>query len=287
MTTIARRELLAMARHDVIEGADLRARGVSEGKLRTLLRREHLFRVHKDIFLTTDRPTQRGLWLAAALHCRGVVSFQPAAVLWNLIDSWDGLPHVTVEGHRVTKPPRDIRVHRTVIVDEWASRDGIPVTSLFRTLDDLSRVFTESASRRAIGRAERHHSLSLDALFATARSPRLRRVLASYVAGRGLTDSELEALFFDIVARTSLPRPRVQRYRAGGRVDFIFEELRLIVEVDGYETHRGRVAFQDDRTRDRANRRQGYDTMRLTWSDVTLTPREVAADLELVAQPSQ
>jgi very-short-patch-repair endonuclease len=284
MTTLARRELHALANHDVIEGHVLRAHGQSREQLRTLLRREHLFRVHKDIYLTTDRPTDRGLWLAAALHCRGRVSFQPAGVLWQLLDEWDGIPHVTVAGHRVTKPPAGIRVHRSVVPDEGAVRDGIPVTSLFRTLDDLARHFSDAALRRAVGRAERHHALDLSALFDAARSRRLRRVLATYVAGRGLTDSELEALFFEIVARTSLPRPRMQRRKAGGRVDFIFEELKLIVEGDGYETHRGKVACQDDRTRDRANKRAGYDTFRFTWADVTLTPNEVAADLELVAQ---
>ena len=284
MTTLTRRELQALANHDVIEGHVLRAHGQSREQLRTLLRREHLFRVHKDVYLTTDRPTDHGLWLAAALHCRGRVSFQPAGVLWRLLDGWDGIPHVTVAGHRVTKPPKGIRVHRTVIPCEPATRDGLPVTDLFRTLDDLSRVLAEGALRRAVGRAERYHSLSLDALFASARSPRLRRVLSTYVAGRGLTDSELEALFFEIVARTSLPRPLMQRRQAGGRVDFIFEELKLIVEVDGYESHRGKVAFQDDRARDRANKRAGYDTLRFTWADVTLTPKEVAADLELVAQ---
>ena len=283
MTSFTRRELLELAEHDVIEGRTLRAAGLSRGQLATLLRREHLFRAHQDVFFTTDRPSDRGRWLAAAVRCAGRVSFHPAGVLWRALEEWDGMPHVTVAGHRVTRPPAGVRVHRSVIPDAGAKRDGIPVTSLFRTLDDLARVMTAGALRAAIGRAERHHAPDLVALHDAARSPELRRALAVYVAGRGLTDSELEARLFEVVAVTSLPRPETQRRQAGGRVDFLFRELGLVVEVDGYGTHRGRVAFQDDRDRDRAHMRAGLATLRLTWADVTRAPRQVAADLELTA----
>ena len=76
----------------------------------------------------------------------------------------------------------------------------------------------------------------------------------------------------------------MQRRKAGGRVDFVWPELRLIVEVDGWDSHRGRVAFTEDRRRDREHWRQGFHTLRFTWSDVTLTPREIAADLLLAAE---
>jgi very-short-patch-repair endonuclease len=128
--------------------------------------------------------------------------------------------------------------------------------------------------------AEYHHRIDLAALRADARSRNLRRVLDLYVPGQGRTDSELEADFYELVARrTPLPRPELQHRTPGGRADFVWEDRRLIAEVDGYDAHRGRVAFREDRARDRENARRGYETLRFTWEDVQLTPEAVAEDL--------
>lgn len=61
----------------------------------------------------------------------------------------------------------------------------------------------------------------------------------------------------------------------------MFEDLKLIVEVDGYDAHKGRIAiaFRDDRARDRASRRRGYDTVRFTWEDVQFAADTVVDDL--------
>ena len=67
------------------------------------------------------------------------------------------------------------------------------------------------------------------------------------MAGQGHTDSPAEALFLEICARSTLPPPERQRRTSGGRVDFLWPSLGLIVEVDGYDAHRGLIAFRDDR----------------------------------------
>jgi very-short-patch-repair endonuclease len=289
MATLSRRELQALAVHDVIRGETLRAHGVSRQQLRTMLTREHLFRAHHDTFWVTDRPTREGRWLAAVWHCGkgALLSFLSAAVLWRLVTEEEGWAHVTVPGHRVTKPPAGICVHRTIRPDSGHERAGIPVTSLYRTLDDISRHLSDSSLRAAVGRAERLYAVDLAELHGNATTKRLKRVLSVFVAGRGLTDSELEARFYEIAVKTSLGPPEKQRRMPGGRVDFLWPSLRLIVEVDGYESHRGKVAFEEDRRRDRTNRRQGLDTIRFTWGDVVLTPAEVAADLEHAASSSR
>ena len=283
MTTLTRPELQRLATHDVITGDELRAAKVSRGTLRTLLRREHLFREFEDVFLTTDRPTDRGRWLAGVrrMGAGAKLCEEPASVLWGLIDGYEGWPHVLVPHDRGKRKIAGIVIRRTTRRDHGHVRDEIPVTTLHRTLDDISRTLPIPSLIAAVGRAERLHAVDLATLHENATSPKLRNVLSTYVAGRGLTDSELEARFYDIVATTTLRRPDLQRRQAGGRVDFSWPELRLIVEVDGYGTHRGRVAHQEDLRRDRANWRAGIDTLRYTWGDVVLTPGEIAADLEL------
>ncbi len=286
MATVTRHRLLEVATHDVVTRDQLLTEGVTEEGLKTLRRRSHLFERHRGVYLTTDRPSHRTLAYAAVRHCGddALVSHLSAALLWDLVDDVEGWPFVTVPAHRMTHKADGIRVKRTRRpVARW-ERDLIPVTTLHRTIDDVARLTTHPSLKAILGRAERKRALELDALYAEATSPKLRELLKTYVAGRGLTDSELEALFFDIVAQTSLSAPQKQRRKAGGRVDFVWPELRLIVEVDGWDSHRGRVAFADDRRRDREHWREGFHTLRYTWSDVTLTPEEIVADLLLAAE---
>ncbi len=273
--------------HDVVTLEQLLDEGVTQRGLRTMLAREHVFRRHPGVFLVSDRPDHKALAFAAVTHCGddALVSFWSAVWLWDLTDQEpEGFPFVTVPAHRMTHKAEEIQVKRTRRPDAGWTRDGIPVTSLHRTIDDVARTAPSSSLKAILGRAERKHALELDALYADATSAMLKRTLETYVAGRGLTDSELEARFLDIVVRAGLPRPQMQRRKAGGRVDFIWPDLRLIVEVDGWDSHRGRVAFTEDRRRDREHWRQGFQTLRYTWSDVTLNPAEVAADLLLAAE---
>jgi very-short-patch-repair endonuclease len=62
-------------------------------------------------------------------------------------------------------------------------------------------------------------------------------------------------------------------------VDFLWPERRLAVEVDGWDTHRTRSAFESDRARDLKLKLIGYDVVRFTWRQLTDDPSGVAAAL--------
>jgi very-short-patch-repair endonuclease len=89
------------------------------------------------------------------------------------------------------------------------------------------------------------------------------------------TRSELEAKFLGVLRRHHLPPPevnvRVDRYL----VDFLWRAEWLIAEVDGWESHRGRVAFEADRARDNRLRVMGFKVVRFTWHQVTRRSKEV------------
>jgi hypothetical protein len=53
-------------------------------------------------------------------------------------------------------------------------------------------------------------------------------------------------------------------------VDFYWPTHHLIVELDGWETHRTRAAFEQDRRRDAALTAAGWRVVRFTWHE----PRE-------------
>jgi hypothetical protein len=61
--------------------------------------------------------------------------------------------------------------------------------------------------------------------------------------------------------------------------DRIYEEIKLIVEVDGRRGHQGWLGQQEDGRRDRRSAVGGWLTARIFWIDVAGTPCELALEL--------
>lgn len=91
--------------------------------------------------------------------------------------------------------------------------------------------------------------------------------------------SDLEEDFLALCCRHRLPAPKVNVRVGEHLVDFLWREKRLVVETDGYIYHRGRAAFEDDRTRDLDLRRLGYDVMHFADSQIDQEPAQIAAVL--------
>jgi very-short-patch-repair endonuclease len=64
--------------------------------------------------------------------------------------------------------------------------------------------------------------------------------------------------------------------------DFRWTAQRLIVEVDGFETHGTRAAFERDRARDRALLAAGWRVARITKRQLDDTPDLLAAELRVL-----
>jgi very-short-patch-repair endonuclease len=91
-------------------------------------------------------------------------------------------------------------------------------------------------------------------------------------------------MFILICEDHRIARPLVNRPLAGLEADFHRPDHRLVVEVDGYETHGGRPAFHDDRRRGIRFRRAGFELIRFSASDVEHEPHEVAQTI-VAARP--
>jgi len=61
------------------------------------------------------------------------------------------------------------------------------------------------------------------------------------------------------------------------RLDFLFAREKLVVEVDGWEFHSSRQAFEDNRWRDAHLQAAGYRVLRLTWHQLTNQPETTIA----------
>ena len=110
---------------------------------------------------------------------------------------------------------------------------------------------------------------------------RLRAALEVDVLGTDRTKSHLERRFRRLADESGLPAPEVNVWMAipGEEMefDFVWHRERLVVEVDGWETHRSRKAFHDDRRRDQLLRLHGWEILRFTDRDVRRDPGHVAA----------
>jgi very-short-patch-repair endonuclease len=197
-----------------------------------------------------------------------VLSHRSAAELWGLLDAKGGFPHVTVPHTASPSPRRDLRIHRsrTITESRGMSSDGIPVTSPARTISDL----TDPVEVRRATRAAEKRGLPLG---------------EDHVPDK--TESDLERDFLAICRRYRIPQPevnvRIERYR----VDFLWRQQRLIVEVDGYIYHRGRQAMRDDNDRDLELELLGFRVIRIDDSRIADDPDGIAvAVLGLLDAPS-
>jgi very-short-patch-repair endonuclease len=235
---------------------------------------------------------KQGLWMAAVLASGpdALLSHHTAAALWGIRGYSGGVIHVTIP-HKSTSTKR-IRRHFSVVPeDERAVEEGIPVTSVHRTIFDLAATASVDDAAAMIKEAEyleRWDRLSLPDLlrrYPGRRGSRKLRLALERITEEppGRKRSRLEERFAPFLRRHRLPLPRFNDWIVLGpkrfQVDCHWPDLRLIVELDGWEGHSTRSAFQDDRARDRALRVAGYSVIRLTWAQLNTEPTAVAADL--------
>jgi very-short-patch-repair endonuclease len=183
----------------------------------------------------------------------------------GLLAPREGAVDVTVPSSSGRRRRPGIRLHRSPSLPIAATtrRRGIGVTTPARTIADLRRAVTADELRRAIRQAE---FLGLD--------------LGNAGGVEGdLTRSRLERRFLRMCRRHRLPKPEVNTRLGLHEVDFLWRDRRLIVETGGYGSHRGRVAFEDDRAKDVELKLLGYEVVRFTWRQVTDEPKAVAAKL--------
>lgn len=156
---------------------------------------------------------------------------------------------------------------------EVMGRDGIPVTSLVRTFIDIAARLDGADLERAVNAADRLGLIDPEALLdALTLHPGKRGVghLRDLLSERTfrLTDSELERRFLRLVSEAGLPMPLTQQMLNGFKVDFVWPDLKLVVETDGLRYHRTAGQQTKDRRRDQAHLAAGFTPLRFTHAQV-------------------
>jgi len=281
VTWVAERQLA------LITTPQLHVAGVRRGSIEWRLASGTLHPRHRGVYLVGHGiPVPGAIELAAVLACgeRAFVSHRSAVGLWGLVASPGVGVDLTVVRRRCRS--RDgLRVHRVDTLDaaDRAHRRGIPVTSPARTIVDYAA--TASATELEHALTESYAKNLTDerrVLAATERVPThagvaLLRSILGQPGGPQRTRSGGERAMLKLIRAAGLPAPRTNLLIAGFNADFVWQEERLIVEVDGYPFHGHRAAFERDHRRDIVHKNAGYEVLRFTARQLDEEPLLVVA----------
>jgi very-short-patch-repair endonuclease len=287
---------LTATQHGVVARWQLLDLGASPAWIEHRIANGRLHPVHRGVY-AVGRPelTQQGRWMAAVLACGrdGYLSHQSAAQLWRMLapgrrGALSATPiHVSLNAD-VVRRRRGIRIYRRPSLDlaDLTTHANIPVTSPVRTLVDLATVLGPNRLEAAVNEACVLDLTDPDSLRAALEErkgqpgvPALRALLDRHTFR--LTDSELERRFLGIVRRAGLPLPETQ-VKLAGRVDFVWSELGLVVETDGWRYHRTPSQQARDNRRMQAHARAGRTAVRFSHYEIRYEPAHVQRTIAAV-----
>jgi hypothetical protein len=252
--------------HGVVAHWQLIAGGLSRGAIQRLITAGWLHRLYVGVYAVGhDRLSWHGRCLAAVFACGpgAVLSHRAAGALWAIRPT--SSPRLDVTLLRPRKGPRGLCAHhvRSLHAEDRAERDGIPLTSVARTLLDLAEVVPRRELIRAVEQAERLGLFDLATV--EGEPPRV--------------NSDWERDLLDFCDEHDLPRPELNVTVEGYEVDALWSDAKLIVELDSWDHHRSRRAFEEDRRRDAALQLAGHVVLRITWRRFEQEPEEVAQSI--------
>jgi hypothetical protein len=279
----------------VVSLPQLQLLGLGKAAVAKRAKNGRLHRIHRRVY-AVGRPhlAQRGRWMAAVLAYgpKAVLSHRSAGALHGIGRDSRLKADVTLPSPSV-RPRPGIEAHGSSTLDaaDITIVDGIPCTTVARTLVDLGDVEDRRAVERVVDRAEAlrlFDGRAVDDALQRAGPRRgagiLRAVLASYEEPT-LTNEGNEERFLALCRSASLPRPAVNAWVSlddgvAYKADFLWRPERLIAETDGRDVHTTRKAFEHDRLRDRRLTLAGFTVVRFTWRQIVHERRRVARDLQ-------
>ncbi len=243
--------------------------------------------VHEGVFRVAGSPvTWRSELMAAcwAGGSRALASHRSAGALWSLPSGRTDIAELTCPRWRRARHD-GLVVHESVVIDDVdrAEADGIPCTSVARTLFDLARKLSPAMLDANIDDAMRRGLVTLDELrntsgrLATKGRPggrRFRQAIEARSDAAALPDSVPERLLAGMLVRQGLPAPQHQfviRDAAGGfvaRVDLAYPAWMVVVEYDSVAHHTGTPAHLRDSARRNTIGDLGYAVLTATSADL-------------------
>lgn len=212
-----------------------------------------------------------------------VLSHRSAAAHWDIAP---GFWKIEVSTPLSRRSRKGTRLHQATLHPEDVTiREGIPTTTVARTILDLAAHLSDDRLTRLVEDADRKQLFDLRALDrAIARRPRtsgvvrLRRVLSAY-RGTADTRSKLERDFRALIVKAGLPEPQYNVLLAGLTVDVYWPEWKLVVELDGTPYHTDPSSFETDRIRDATLQKIDIRVLRVTGKRMDNEPDAIVNDI--------
>ena len=219
---------------------------------------------------------------------RSVISHWSAAVLWRLVrEAPDAKVHLILSAQR--RNTVAIRFHRATLMSrEVRTLHGdLRLTSPARTLADLAGDLDEETLERAVADAIRRRLTTERELARYAagrrRGARKLRAILQLDGGAQWTRSKAEQEFLKLVRAAGLPPPRMNRRVDGKGRDAVWDDEKVIAEIDGWTFHGvDPVAFEADRSRGTGSAARGWMPLSFSYKRIRDHPLAVAAELSAV-----
>jgi hypothetical protein len=225
-----------------------------------------------------------GRWMGATLTAPGTwlshVSAAAARELWSLPRR---VETVTRRGDGGPRRHGGLLVYRSSILDEQVTTtvNGVPMTTVARTVFDLARLIGHRALARLVRDAVRDHVTLYEVGDELARHPRRRgvRQLAGTLARysglpleRARSGAEIRAM--EILRDAGRPLPRLNVKIADEEADLSWPAERLIIEIDGGPFH---LDVGEDARKEAAWVEAGWTIRRIPSDEVYGQPNRLLA----------
>lgn len=290
---------LAGRQHSLVSRSQVRSLGADRWSLGRRLRGgEWVAPTPQVLQIAGTQPSFHQHCMIAVLHFGDgtVISGISAARLWGIPGFSSPVVEVSRHRRRATHRPGALPVvlHRPRLLPphHCALNQGVPVTTVARTLFDLAGALHPGRTERALDNALTRKLVPLETMRAVTiellehgrtGSALMRRLLKARGAGYIPPASGLEARFLAVLARAGVETPECQVNVGGeswiGRVDHLFRRWHIVAEIDSELHHSSKLDRESDARRDAALRTAGFVVLRFTDEQVWEHPHEVVAEV--------
>jgi very-short-patch-repair endonuclease len=283
---------LAAKQNGVVYREQLLAAGLTPTQIRRRLRDGRLVTLHRGVYLVGAVAPEWAYCQAGLYACgAGALLGQRSATrIWGLLPySPLAYPWVIVPPEKRIERPRIIVSRLRVDSRDIRTRHGMAVTSPPRTILDMAVVFDDLYELEALV-AEAHFR-------GLAREPELRMQLERYRGVKGLralrsvldleggpqrTRSEGERAMLRILRRHKIKGFEANGDIHGYEVDFLWRDEAFCIELDGWDGHSSRAAFERDRLKWAELQAKGVAVMPITGRQALRDEAGVIARLRAV-----
>ena len=284
------------ARHQgLVSWAEMQRMGIARSTIGAWVDQGRLERLAPAVYRIAGSPdTWAQRVMLATLDSGGWASHRTSGALRKLDGHPCGIVEVVVERWKRSGRRPGYTVHESKDLKgvDLSEVDGIPCTSLVRTLIDLPAVEHEVRAEQALDHACRTDAGILvptrQRFVEVARRGRngtraMRRLLNERPGDHIPVGSSFEAKALRIIRRLDIPEPvRQHKITDGDFVafpDISWPPVRFFIECDSLAFHFGKRPHQWDRQRRRHLKRLGWEGIEWTYEDVTQREAQIGREL--------